>query len=122
MPTRDQERAAIAFTCVTKRIGWSLTECKEYTNMARSASALIRASGLAQALEFIDTRSKNTQQAVLADLGQIVLRHTNHLNKGQALKTQSRNEVQLSNYMMLTRETLACLQWLARFGKSVLED
>lgn len=126
MPTRDQERASIAFECVTTRQTqtprWKPEECKEYTNTARATSALIRASGLTQALEFIATRSKDTQKAILEDLGRVVLRDQPNVTSqtGTELKKQSR-EKQLSEYMLLTRETLACVQWLARFGKSVLE-
>ncbi len=131
MPTRDQERARLAYACAEARANvWATAENiperkeniskrKEYRNMARSASALIRASGLAQALEFIDTRSE-AQSAVLEDLGRVVLRQYENHNAKIDLKRQSR-EYTLTNYMLLTRESLACLQWLARFGQSVME-
>jgi CRISPR type III-B/RAMP module-associated protein Cmr5 len=120
-PTRDQERASIAYKCVqARKTTLNDAEKKEYRNMARAASATIRASGLAQALEFIATRSKSSQKAVLEDLGRVVLRQDQNPQAGETLKQQSRTEPDLMKYMLLTRESLACVQWLARFGESVL--
>ena len=56
MSTRDQIRASKAHQYITAHKSKEEKWRKEYTNMARGTSALIHASGLAQALEFIATR------------------------------------------------------------------
>ena len=72
MSTRDQIRASKAHQYITAHKSKEEKWRKEYTNMARGTSALIHASGLAQALEFIATRGESSKTQMLTDLDAVV--------------------------------------------------
>lgn len=88
---------------------------KEYGSMAHKLPVLVRQAGLMQALTFVDTRGKDAQKKLLSDLAL-----TLEKNNAQALLSECRS-AELANYMWLTRQTLAALEWYKRFAESVLD-
>lgn len=111
MPTRDQERAAKIFEQVS---GLPAGAHKKYGAMAHKLPILVRTAGLAQALEFVNTRSSDVQQQILDHLADVV-----GVTPRKTLLDRSRT-ADLDEYMWLTREVLAALQWYKRFAQSVL--
>jgi CRISPR-associated protein Cmr5 len=125
MQTRNQRLAADVFSKVSEFKGRFTDEngkvkrehepeVKLYGSLAHRLPVLIRQAGLAQALAFVEARGRTTQMDLLTHLSLTV--------KGieDALLTRSR-EAKLSEYVQLTRETLAALTWYKRFAQSVLE-
>jgi CRISPR-associated protein Cmr5 len=93
---------------------------KRYGSMAYTLPILVRTAGLAQALSFVESKSK--QDAVhpytylLNHLAEVVIEEKN----GKKLAEQSRS-ADLKNYMYLTRRTMLALKWYKRFAESVLD-
>ena len=94
--------------------------------MAHKLPILIRSAGLAQALEFVNTREKPDapddkcpNRNLLADLERAV-RVTGALATNQGLLAQSR-VAEIGEYMFLTEHALAALLWFKRYAQSVLE-
>lgn len=117
MQTRDQRLAKSSFTRVSARK--ATKDAAKYGSMALKLPALVRSAGLAQALAFADAKG---HEALLDDLAASVLNDLpgkeSQVSRADLL-TRSR-EVQLTEYIRLTRDVLAALQWYRRFAKSVL--
>jgi CRISPR-associated protein Cmr5 len=96
-------------------------ERKKYGAMAHKLPVLIRTAGLAQALGFLDAKSKKESEMMnkrlLGDLASTLGK-----SSADALLSQSRgnNNQSLGDYLRLTQETLAALLWYKRFAQSVL--
>jgi CRISPR-associated protein Cmr5 len=122
MQTRKQEYASSAFEQVSALKTASEAEKdpeayrKRYGSMAHKLPVLIRTAGLAQALEFVQSRGKDEHKKLLGHLEQTVLPNRAH---GESLLKRSR-EAQLGEYTRLTRDCLAALLWYKRFAESVL--
>ncbi len=87
---------------------------KEYGSTAHKLPVLMRQAGLTQALVFVETRGKVPHKQLLTDLATTL---------GKADASTFREECQKANlaeYMWLTRQTLAALEWYKRFAESVL--
>ena len=125
MQTRNQKLAADVF-CKVSEFRKRFTDendkvkreheaaVKLYGSIAHRLPVLIRQAGLAQALAFVAARGRGTQIDLLTHLSQTVI------GVDDALVTRSR-EAKLSEYVHLTRQTLAALTWYKRFAQSVLE-
>jgi CRISPR-associated protein Cmr5 len=113
MQTRDQKYAARAFAQVSGVLekDWK----KKYGSMAHKLPVLVRSAGLAQALGFVEARGEEPQKRLLEHLAQTVGAGTK-----DDLLNRSRT-ASLPEYMRLTREVMAALQWYKRFAQSVLE-
>ena len=115
--TRDQERATSAHTRV-KKFGEdnpNKPERDKYGSMAHKLPVLIRSSGLAQALVFVEARGKPQHRELLEHIA-ATAKYTNT----EKLLEQSRT-TDLLAYMHLTREVLAICLWYKRFSQSLLD-
>ena len=109
MQTRDQKYALDAY----KRVSQVKKEDREsYGGMAHKLPILIRTSGLAQALTYVESRGNPAQKQLLNDLAATV--KTPNL-------TTAAITAQLADYMYLTQQTMAALLWYKRFAQSVLD-
>ncbi len=109
MQTRDQKYALDVY----KRVSQVKKEDRDsYGGMAHKLPILIRTSGLAQALTYVESRGNAAQKQLLSDLAATL--HTPNL-------TTTAITAQLADYMYLTQQTMAALLWYKRFAQSVLD-
>jgi CRISPR-associated protein Cmr5 len=111
MQTRDQKYAVDVY----KRV--SQVEEKNrnsYGSMAHKLPILIRTAGLVQALAFVESKAKNNTalKQLLNDLSETVDK--------PGILTEAARTAPLSEYMLLTQQTMAALLWYKRFAQSVL--
>jgi len=96
------------------------TARKKYGAMAHKLPVLIRTAGLAQALGFLDAKSKKESEAMnkrlLDDLASTLSKSSTQLLS----HSRGDNNQSLGDYLRLTQETLAALLWYKRFAQSVL--
>lgn len=127
MQTREQVYAATIYGLVDqRRTNLAKEQQAKYGAMAHKLPVLIRSAGLAQAIEFVNTREKpdthrdkHPNRDLLHDL-QTALRTTGSLKENQSLRESSR-EASLTEYMLLTEHALAALLWFKRYAQSVLD-
>ncbi len=125
MLTREQEYAATIYEQISKDIEpRPPASRKKYGSMAHKLPVLIRVAGLAQALQFVESRGKDEQKILLQHLA-LALGFTNDegenaITAKEKLLDKSRTS-QLGGYMHLTQQALATLQWYKRFAQSVLK-
>jgi CRISPR-associated protein Cmr5 len=120
MLTREQSYASIIY----KQFGEVSTAWqKKYGSMAHKLPVLIRTAGLAQALQFVESRGTDEWKLLLQHLA-LTLGFADDEKHGQKAKEKlldkSRTS-QLGAYMRLTQQSLAALQWYKRFAQSVLK-
>lgn len=112
MQTRDQQYARSAFAHV-----WEVRD-KEYKtsygSMTHKLPVLIHSAGLAQALAFVDARSKKELDQLLTDLSQTI-----QYESKEKLLERSRNS-ELREYIRLTELVLDALLWYKRYAQSIL--
>jgi CRISPR-associated protein Cmr5 len=89
----------------------------KYGGMAHTLPILIRTSGLAQALAFVESRGKDPHRDLLNHLARTLLGDT---ATGNQLATRSRT-AELPEYMSLTERAMLALKWYKRYAQSVLE-
>lgn len=124
MLTREQAYAAKIYEQVTNDIATKASEKqKKYGSMAHKLPVLIRVAGLAQALQFVDSRGSEDQKVLLRHLA-LTLDFVDE--EGVALTAEAKllnssRTSQLAPYMRLTQQALAALQWYKRFAQSVLK-
>jgi CRISPR-associated protein Cmr5 len=109
MLTREQEYAAKIYTQVA---GVEAKYQSEYRAMAEKLPVLIRTAGLAHALHFASSRSEAAKKLV---------NHLAEVVKRDDILDASR-KAELGEYMRLTQQALAALQWYKRFAQSLLSD
>ncbi len=120
MLTRDQEYAMEAHkrvTTISELYKEDEKNRRKYGATAHKLPLLIRAAGLAQALVFVETRSKdadNPYKRLLRDLENTI---SKDVQKPLAERARSAN---LSEYMLLTQQALDALLWYKRFAQSIL--
>jgi CRISPR-associated protein Cmr5 len=113
--TLEQQRAALAYRHVQ-----TVTDAearKLYGSMAQKLPALIRSAGLCQALHFVKSRGKEPLNTLLRHLAEQVHRADVAVTDTDSLCAQART-IDLSQYVWLTRETLASVTWYARLSRS----
>ena len=125
MLTREQKYAAKIYEQVTSEIATKPPEKqKKYGSMAHKLPVLIRVAGLAQALQFVDSRGSDEQKLLLQHLA-LTLDFTDdegdNATKAKAKMLNSCRTSQLAAYMRLTQQALAALQWYKGFAQSVLK-
>lgn len=124
MQTRNQKLAVKVFQKVENLQrdfpDENSVERKKYGAMAHKLPVLIRTAGLAQALGFLDAKSKKESEAMNKQLLDD-LASTLGLSAEELIK-QSRGggNQSLGDYLRLTQEALAALLWYKRFAQSVL--
>ncbi len=116
MQTRDQQYAIAAHKHVTwiKENVNDEKQRKSYGAMSHKLPILIRTTGLAQALVFVEARGNDQHKKLLADLATSI----NLGSKKELLDLTI--AAQLSQYIYLTQQMLAALLWYKRFAQSIL--
>ena len=112
MKTFDHELAEKVYERVAKFKDSS--ERKKYGAMAHKLPILVRTSGLAEALAFVESHGKESQLVLLEDLAQVVSVET------REVFTKKSREAEIQEYMFRTRRTMLALKWFKRFAQSVL--
>ena len=120
---RDQQRAATAYKCVAEILqpAGVTAEAKAYKNLVLAVGVDIRRMGLSGALAAVE-REKTV-------VGEILLNHLlrapmhAHPPKGQDLSTWVRStDLDLTAYMLVTRELLQFIVWLRRAVQSQIKE
>lgn len=109
--TRNQRYAAQIFGQISRL---PKAQHEKYGSMAHKLPVLVRTAGLAQALAFVESRGSDEQKRLLDHLAEVV-----GAGNQQTLVERSR-KAELPEYMRLTRNALAALDWYKRFAQSVL--
>lgn len=110
MKTREQKYASRVYDIILKKTSLNTqAEKNKYGSIAHKLPILIRRAGLAQALEFVNTR-KDAQQEILGDLASVI--------DCPELLDRSR-EAEIEEYMFLTEQCLAALLWFKRAVQSI---
>lgn len=115
--TSEQRRAAKAFELV-QEVG--LADKANYGLFSHKLPILIRTCGLVSALVFVQVKGKKGGRLLLEHLaGQ--LKEARLLKQGsEAALIEAAREAALPDYMRLTRELLAVLNWHKRLSVSIL--
>lgn len=115
MQTRSQRNASTAFKQVAEVHRQGEAASTKYGSMAHKLPVLIRTAGLAQALEFVESRGDDSQKLLLDHLAVAV----GAGNRAEYLRRS--RDYELGQYVILTQESLAALLWYKRFVQSVLK-
>jgi CRISPR-associated protein Cmr5 len=126
MNTRDQERAQAAFERVSRidNEEWR----KDYGRQCLRLPVLIHQCGLCQAIAFFEAKGADDETkeegaskkpwfgAVLDDLAQVSGLAANKKELAERARTEHS-----TSYQWMTRESLACAQWLKRYAEAILK-
>lgn len=118
--TRDQRRAQLVYE--NTRSIENRPFAKKYGGLALPAATLIRQCGLVQALAFYEAKAEDHHRQFVAHLQQ-ELTQLGFLSTepgGPELREQAMR-CDVTEYMRLTKETLALCQWHKRFAQSILK-
>lgn len=113
--TLEQKRAAMAYGHVKLVI--EKKDQKIYGGMAQKLPALIRGSGLCQALHFVKSRGKAPLKLLLEHIGEQLARVDSEIKDMDSLCAKARS-AGLADYVWLTRETLSSVTWYGRLARS----
>lgn len=114
----DQERAVLAYQHIEPLLA-DKALAKKYGAMALKLPILVRTAGLCQALHFVESRKDGACDQLLGDLAQQLKRVDRQITDALSLCKYVR-QANLQQYLHLTREATATLQWYARLAQSVL--
>jgi len=122
--TRNQKIAHLAFKEIKEmeRVkSLQAGERERFASMAKKLPFLVRTAGLAQAISFLEAKSKSSDadKALLSGLSATVTVMMN-FPTGDLFTEKCRNANNLSEYIRLTETTLEALEWFKRFSESVL--
>jgi CRISPR type III-B/RAMP module-associated protein Cmr5 len=121
----DHERATLAFKHVQVVKAWEKTRQKKYASVVYALPALVRSAGLSQALHFVQSRRKNEDddgpKRFLEHLAEQLKRIDDKINTSDELLAQVRGVEDLTAYLRLTQEVLACVDWYRRFVQGELD-
>lgn len=115
--TLEQTRAAEAYRHVT---ALDPDARKLYGTLALKLPALLRTSGLCQAVHFLKSRKEPAADALLEHLGKQLNRIDPGIHGMETLCQRSR-QAEFASYLWLSREALAASAWYARLAKSELK-
>lgn len=115
--TQEQIRAAQAYRHVT---ALHHDHRKLYGTLALKLPALLRTSGLCQAVHFLKSRNKDAANSLLENLGEQLGRIDPEIRGMDSLCKRAR-EAEFANYLWLSREAFAVATWYARLAKSELK-
>lgn len=112
MLTRNQTFALNVYEKIT-----SVPEAarEKYGTMAQKLPLLIRVSGLAQAIGFLESKAKETGNELLL----LHLAQTLGFTDAESFSDKCRN-AEMTDYLRLTQNSLAALLWFKRYSVSVL--
>jgi CRISPR-associated protein Cmr5 len=118
MLTRSQKLAQLVYEKVSAHRSRSKAEKDKYGAMAQKLPVLVRTAGLAQAIAFLEAKSKSKDgkmnEHLLEDLSGV-------LGLSSEEFVRKCREAELIDYLRLTQDVLAALLWFKRFSVSVLE-
>lgn len=114
MQTREQRYASGVYELMSRTAARDEAYKQAYGSMAHTLPVLIRTAGLAQALEFVATRTQDAHKDLLNDLALVL-----HFPRDVELRAASRS-LDVGSYMRLTHEALHALLWFKRYAQSVL--
>lgn len=127
MATRDQERAALAYEHVSAYLTKDKKRQKKYASIVHALPSLLQSAGLCQALYFADSRGDEDQRAIIDHLAVQLARVSPTLGgkptlkkSGDALLERAR-KAELTEYLALTDEAMACAAWYRRLVQGVLK-
>ena len=118
MPDLEQERAAFAWKQAQEH--WS----SDYTNLAKSAPALIMNNGLMQTLAFYKGKRKQHHSSLLDDICCWLAEQgfSNDNKAGFSEVMSFLHGTDSSKYRRATEEALALLRWIRQFGPALAND
>lgn len=129
MPRRNQSYAIKAHNHV-EEFSKENKENKEakskYKSMCEKLPILIRTSGLAQALAFVEAKKEKAWERLLDHLEETLESQVTVIDTRMRQTLSSRKIVEnsrtlpLNEYMQLTRDVLSALLWYKRFSQSLL--
>lgn len=119
MATLDQERAKLAFEHIAEVKGWKEPDRKKYASIVHAMPALLRSAGLSQALHFVLSRKSEPQRAFLDHMA-AQLRRANQAIRGRDALLGAVRSAEMTAYLRLSREALACVDWYRRFVQGEL--
>src|SRR4051812_38159308 len=119
MATLDQKRAKLAFDHVLEVKAWDKPRRDKYASIVHAMPALLRSAGLSQALHFVRSRKDKDQQLFLDHLAAQLKRVDADIDARESLLANVRG-ANLSSYLRLTQEALACVNWYRRFVQGEL--
>lgn len=117
--TLEQQRAALAYRHVQEVPRDDEKMRDLYGSMAQKLPVLIRTAGLCQAVHFVRSRKKEILNTLLDHVAGQLHRVDEEITNGAKLCERVRN-VELSQYLWLTREALASAEWYSRLSQSEL--
>lgn len=121
MPTRDQERAAMAFEHVNTFAGDDKkARAKKYGTMVHKLPALLQTAGLCQTLHFVQARGDEDQRLLVGHFAKQLQRVNSAINDSNALLARAR-QADLAEYLQLTDEAMACAAWYRRLVQGILK-
>lgn len=110
--TRDQKRAQEAFRLVSE----VKSNQADYGRQCKHLPALIHECGLAQAIAFLLSKQKDSVVDHLAEIMEIESTPPN--GRGRELNAVV-TKCDIQRYMHLSRESLACAQWMKRYAEAL---
>ena len=120
MPSRDQQRAALAFRHVTKARELPEADWKKYKTMVDKLPALLQAAGLCQTLHFVHSRGGKAHPELLAAIAEQMHRVDAGIASAEKLLAAART-ADLDAYLRLTDEAMACAAWYRRLVQGLGE-
>ncbi len=125
LKTRDQRYAAVIYEQVVrlepeKKEEW----VKDYGRLANNLPVLVKKAGLAQALSFVEAKSKDDiESRNKKSGGRQLLTHLqaaiSEVSGEEIDLMNSSRTAPLSEYLWLTQQVMAALHWYKRFAQSV---
>jgi len=114
--TREQEWAQSAYDKVRHRQKEDRSWKDKYVSQVKGFPQLVKTSGLAQAIAFVDSRGEEPQRAFLHDVAA-----TLGYESVEALEERAR-KAPLADYIHLTRQVLGVAQWYRRYADIIFAD
>ncbi len=118
MRTLEQTRAGLAFEHVCAVQQADETARRKYATIVHKLPALLVSAGLCQTLHFVKSRTE-AEGRLLDHLAAQLTRVSDRVRTGDDLLARVR-EAELSEYVRLTDEAMACAAWYRRMVQAVL--
>lgn len=124
MPTREQQRAALAYETIAAMDALAAEFKTKYGSLCLKMPAMLQQNGLCQAISFYEAKaggaSPETDERAryLRDLSRLAL--VANAADSSVLASRARND-ELDAYLQLSREVMQCAVWLKRYAEAVLK-
>lgn len=117
--TREQRYASTVYELVKNYRLKDKDFRDKYGSMAHKLPVLIRTSGLAQALAFVEARNKEgtPQRQLVIDLNETLKK----VGQLQGVLVEQSRTIPFDEYMRLTEACIEALLWFKRFSSSLLD-